>query len=718
MNNLGGFAVRYWKGVPALAIALGSAVAGPVCAADAVSASAVAYVPTAVAAADPVDPEAVAEAVSEALDAAADEPIAVKPSETAAPVGEAAILSEHQGVAELDAAPVGEAEVSLDQAGGEVTVLVTDALATPEFSVAGVTWEGDEEPGRVLARAYQNDEWTEWFDLEAVDGPDPDSAEGRRARAGSEPLVVAGATAIQIQVLSEPDADLPAGLVPAVVPLSADEQDPDPAAAGQTDAAKNAASPGTSVPGGARATAAVTGAKLGGALTALAPKPTINPRSQWNAAPANFSGNTPKGQPELAPRLVGAIIHHQAGTNNYSQAQVPGIIRSVQVWHMGNNGWDDIGYNFVVDKYGGIWEGRQGGTERNVVGAHATNFNKGSTGVCFLGSMDTAEPSVAALDAAGRLVAWRLGVAGLTSLRGNTVYSAAPGSPTKPVVAGHRDVNSTDCPGRHLYAKLDVIRSYSPVVPDVPPKTPFQQVVLSEDLDKDGRGELVVVDNVGDLFIIPMASSSKPGTPRKIGGGWTNLTLLAPGDWDRDGHVDLMSINSNGDLTLYANDGLARFRARQIGGGWGALEAHPTVDLDGDGNRDVLAVDRATGSAYLYLTNSRGQFLKGRIALEGNWEGWSLHPLGDMDGDKIGDVLGLAPDGGLYYHQGKAGGGLTGQTQVGAGWQPWQLIAGADLTGDRLSDIVALHKETRRVLMYPGRGPGQFNVPTTLAAAW
>ncbi|MDR1188608.1 MAG: FG-GAP-like repeat-containing protein [Bifidobacteriaceae bacterium] len=693
------------------------------------------------------DPEAVADAVSQALAALPDDPIAVKPDQDSAPQGEAPAQPESDGVAVLDAAPVGEAALSLDQPAGEVAVLVTDALATDEFSIAGVTWEGDQEPGRVLARAYQNDEWTEWFDLEQADGPDPDSAEGKRAKAGTGPLVVAGSTAIQIEVLSEPGEELPEGVAAAVVPLSEAEIDPDPSAAGQTDLAAAAGSPGSSVPGGAnRAAGSATGTTVGGAVggatssqfglaevgvspagvsklsgqsldvalgaapTASAPKPTINLRSSWNAA-------APKAQPEVAPKVVGSIIHHQEGTNTYTQAQVPGIIRSIQSWHMGNNGWDDIGYNFLVDKYGGIWEGRQGGVDKNVVGAHAFEFNTGSTGVCFLGSMESAEPSAAALDAAGRLVAWRLGLAGLTTLKGNTVYPKDSKKQSKPIVAGHRDVNATTCPGRYLYAKLDTIRGYSP---GTAPVKKYAQVVITPDMNRDGRADLLTVDQSGKLFMFPMASATKLGEPRQIGWGWTGFTLLAPGDWNGDGTADLMSVNPQGKLILYANDGNFNFTSKQVGWGWNDYIARPSADLDGDGCRDLLAIHRKTQDLYLYRGDCKGGFKNtaGRW-VGGGWGGWTLHAAGDLTGDKLGDILGLDSSGQLYSYRSVSGGGFARKQWVGGGWDGWDLMAGGDLTGDGIADIVGLNKAERFVNLYRGYGNGGFlSPPLRIATDW
>ncbi|MEZ5239760.1 MAG: N-acetylmuramoyl-L-alanine amidase [Microthrixaceae bacterium] len=103
-----------------------------------------------------------------------------------------------------------------------------------------------------------------------------------------------------------------------------------------------------------------------------------------------------------------AVVHHSVSSNSYSQAQVPSVIRGIQAYHMDGRGWDDIGYNFVVDRYGGIWEGRGGGATEPVVGAHASGFNTGTVGVMLLGDFSSAQPTSASVQSAGRVIGWKL----------------------------------------------------------------------------------------------------------------------------------------------------------------------------------------------------------------------------------------------------------------------------------------------------------------------
>ena len=105
-------------------------------------------------------------------------------------------------------------------------------------------------------------------------------------------------------------------------------------------------------------------------------QPTIITRAQWHA-PESIR----RAPPSYADGVHLAIVHHTAGSNNYSAGQSASIVRAIMLYHVQGNGWNDIGYNFLVDKYGQVFEGRYGGITRPVIGAHAMGFNAGSVGV-------------------------------------------------------------------------------------------------------------------------------------------------------------------------------------------------------------------------------------------------------------------------------------------------------------------------------------------------
>ena len=210
-------------------------------------------------------------------------------------------------------------------------------------------------------------------------------------------------------------------------------------------------------------------------VVARADQPAIIRRSQWGA-----DESIVRSAPYYADRLRFAVVHHTAGTNYYSKAQSAAIVRGIERYHVLANGWNDIGYNFLVDKYGQVFEGRGGGIDKNVVGAHAQGFNTGSTGVAVLGTYTSVRVSTAARAALVRLLAWRLDVAHVDPLSKLTWISG--GNPEFPAgtavnlraVSGHRDTGPTSCPGGALYAQLPGIASaiagrglpklYNPVV--------------------------------------------------------------------------------------------------------------------------------------------------------------------------------------------------------------------------------------------------------------
>jgi hypothetical protein len=187
----------------------------------------------------------------------------------------------------------------------------------------------------------------------------------------------------------------------------------------------------------------------------IAGSPLIIPRSSWGA-----NELIKRGTPRYADRLGFAVVHHTAGSNSYTREQSAAIVRAIQVYHVKANGWDDLGYNFLVDKYGQVFEGRSGGVDRNVIGAHAQGFNTGSAGVSVLGNYKTGKLPVAAEAALARVLAWRLDVAHVDPA--STLDWITTGNPRfrsgVPValraIVGHRDVGFTECPGVAIYSRF------------------------------------------------------------------------------------------------------------------------------------------------------------------------------------------------------------------------------------------------------------------------
>ena len=138
-------------------------------------------------------------------------------------------------------------------------------------------------------------------------------------------------------------------------------------------------------------------------------------------------------------------------------------MKGIQLYHVKGNGWNDIGYNFLVDRFGTVYEGRFGGVDRNVIGAHAQGFNTGSVGVALLGTYGSTPPSSAAQEAIAQLLAWRLDLAHADPTAALTFVSGGSNRFPSGVpvllrgVSGHRDTGFTECPGSQLYSRLNTL---------------------------------------------------------------------------------------------------------------------------------------------------------------------------------------------------------------------------------------------------------------------
>jgi hypothetical protein len=196
----------------------------------------------------------------------------------------------------------------------------------------------------------------------------------------------------------------------------------------------------------------------------------IQSRAAWGARTRAYTGACGGGSHHEGMGCVAdggvvhAVVHHTVNPNDYSPAQVPLMLRSIQSFHMDVRGWDDIGYNFVVDRFGTIWEGRAGGPDRAVVGAHTEGFNTGSVGVSVLGTFDNAAPTPAILEGVAQVVAWKLAPRNVDPLgtsvlvsRGGDVHPEGEAVQTDNI-SGHRQLGQTGCPGALLFARLPEIR--------------------------------------------------------------------------------------------------------------------------------------------------------------------------------------------------------------------------------------------------------------------
>ncbi|MET9442628.1 peptidoglycan recognition protein [Streptomyces sp. NPDC006610] len=195
-----------------------------------------------------------------------------------------------------------------------------------------------------------------------------------------------------------------------------------------------------------------------------APRPRILPRSVWLSQGGPPPGRQPP--PRYDDRVVAVFVHHTDSPNGYDCADAPRIIHHLYAGQTGARDWDDIGYNFLVDRCGTVYEGRAGGTDRAVTGAHTQGFNHRTAGVAALGTFtEGAEVPKAMTDAIAALAAWKLGLSGtdprvpvrLVSSNSHSRFAAGT-AVALPAVAGHSDGYMTNCPGAALAARLPEIR--------------------------------------------------------------------------------------------------------------------------------------------------------------------------------------------------------------------------------------------------------------------
>jgi hypothetical protein len=197
------------------------------------------------------------------------------------------------------------------------------------------------------------------------------------------------------------------------------------------------------------------------AHAAAVSEPQVIPRSGWGG-----DGVIPRTAPEFGVVEV-AFVHHTVTAIDYAASESASIVLGIAHYHRDYNGWNDIGYNFLVDRYGQVFEGRAGGIENAVIGAHTQGWNSYSTGIACLGTFTNVTLPEPAMDALARLIGWKLSLHGAPVLGRVTLASLGGAdnryrSGTNVVfqrVSGHRDGDSTSCPGNRLYGQLGALRT-------------------------------------------------------------------------------------------------------------------------------------------------------------------------------------------------------------------------------------------------------------------
>ena len=194
------------------------------------------------------------------------------------------------------------------------------------------------------------------------------------------------------------------------------------------------------------------------------PSPAIISRAQWGADESLRLTNCPEG-PDYDANVNLAIVHHTGGNNKYGPADSPAIMRGLYAYATRTLQYCDMHYNFLVDRFGQIFEGRFGGITAPVHGAHSVGWNTNTTGIATIGNFQTTTPPAAMVASLERLIAWKFDVHGVDPTTPITYVTAGndkfpPGTPvTVPRIIGHQDTWFTDCPGQYLEPLLPQIRA-------------------------------------------------------------------------------------------------------------------------------------------------------------------------------------------------------------------------------------------------------------------
>jgi hypothetical protein len=346
----------------------------------------------------------------------------------------------------------------------------TRVLRAPRrFDLIGLRWaDGAHAEAQVRARR-SGGPWTPWATLHPTGDHGPDEG---IAPAGTDPAFVGAADEFQLRLRGEP-AGLKARFVRALPTATLAGRVTRRLRARGRDSARNSAraSARTQAPGIA---------------------PAMISRSEWGA-----DSVPPRAAPDYGSVQM-AFVHHTVNANDYQPEDSAGIVLGIARYHRDSNGWNDIGYNFLVDKYGQIFEGRAGGIDQPVIGAQAQGYNSVSTGVACLGTFSSVVQTDAGLDALARIIGWKLSLHGVPVQGQVTVISAGGATNRHPAgtsvtlerISGHRDGDSTSCPGDALYAQLADLRAragrYAVAASGLTTRTSLRSVRAHRTIDVSG----------------------------------------------------------------------------------------------------------------------------------------------------------------------------------------------------------------------------------------
>ncbi|MGW5868018.1 FG-GAP-like repeat-containing protein [Streptomyces sp. NPDC055239] len=646
------------------------------------------------------------------------------------------VTGDQPGGVSRDKRPVSVHDIALKADGAKEREL--PRTSTEQFSLLGVSWTGVtkelEGTAQVRTRSVESDKWTGWQNLD-LELHLPEKAEAG-TRAASEPLWVGPSDGVEVRVVA---AD---GTSSAVLPKALEVNLVDPGVTSKE--AKNPALDGSAMTPVAFAADEETGSPEPSAPESTEPpepevppvptappstvtKPPMIGRAAWGADESQV-----KDPPEYIDKVKAVFVHHTVGTNDYSCAQSAALVRGIMTYHVETEGWNDLGYNFLVDKCGQIFEGRGGGTDLPVRGAHTYGFNGESAGIAVLGDFEGNEspatgetytkagkPTRAALESVSRVAAWKLGQyegspsgkVTLTAADDTGVWKKGD-TPSLNTISGHRDGFATACPGKNLYSKLPEIRRYAS-------SAGRNSALPTSDFNRDGITDLVAgtpkaSGGVGSLTIVPgglngpvsgskkTLTQSSPGVPgaSEAGDNWAAAT--AWGDINGDGHADLAigapgeddtTNKDRGAVTMLYGPDFTSGTDMQLaddfhypGAKFGSAVA--VGDFNADGKADVFAASTGTGGTWAARFKA-GNEVGGTLTSGDTAIAYADAASGDFNRDGYADVaLNYRDQSGIgrvqWFKGTRSGLSRVGSLSVKGG----RSLAVGDVNGNGYDDLV------------------------------
>ncbi|UYZ61416.1 N-acetylmuramoyl-L-alanine amidase [Hymenobacter weizhouensis] len=444
------------------------------------------------------------------------------------PLAEATSYAERQNLTATGAA--------VRPAVGKVASFMTRTLAVPltnpkPFIVLSLVWQGENLSAEGLQFAVRTSadgrQWGPW-QAGALDGHADDDARRRVSR----PLELASIVRF-IQVRAEVAER---GATPGLSQLEAVFYSP-----GET--------PASAASGTADATSTTN------TTTGTCAKPAVTSRAAWGA-------RTPTGTRSYTT-VTHLVVHHEAGSNTSSDWAAR--VRSIESHHIDANGWADVGYNYLIDPNGVIYEGRSGGD--NVIGAHFCGGNANTMGVCMLGDYSNVGPTAAAKESLKKILAWKAAKEAINPL-GSATHPAAGNIPN---VCGHRDNKGcTACPGNVLYGQLPTLRSVIQAYLDAGCGTPTttaastlyqgQTLQQGQSLRSPNGQYTLLMQGDGNLVLYQGSQAL-----------WHTHT------WGRP-HITACVMQGDGNLVLYDNSGTPHWNT----GTWNYPGSYVTLEDNGN----------------------------------------------------------------------------------------------------------------------------------------